>query len=198
MSGSPNRGPTKTRHFRARLDAVSCDRRVPLHRSDRDLSPNPSRLRIRITSFRRRSISPGFAARTWILYRGICGLYRTRSLRWFLSRIQSEIKVYDAGFSFLNPADRRSAPSERPASEVIQRAIHWVAETPTPFFVWNHLSEAARARDTAWYSRAIDTVDAALHRLSGFLHCRAKLGGVSMFEPALFYDIIRGSGLKEF
>ncbi len=143
-------------------------------------------------------MSPGLAARTWMPYRGIFGLYRTRSLRWFLSWIRSGINVYDAGFSFLNPADRRSAPSERPASEVIQGAIHWVAETPTAFFLWINLSEPARARDPAWYSRAIDTVNAALHRLFGILHCRAKLGGVSMFEPALFYDIIRGSGLKEF
>jgi arylsulfatase A-like enzyme/Flp pilus assembly protein TadD len=100
--------------------------------------------------------------------------------------------VYDEDMS----GRRASATGypERPAAEVSDRAITWLAQTPGPFFLWVHFYDphAAYQPPAPWnerfrkrpYDGEVASVDAALGRLVGALADAGRLDGTLVVATA--------------
>ena len=76
---------------------------------------------------------------------------------------------YDAGFSLHTPGDPSAAPTDRPAAEVVGRALRWISETHSPFFLWIHLGDTTAAGSLSSYNRSLGAVDSSTGRLVAFL-----------------------------
>ncbi|MBI1750678.1 MAG: sulfatase-like hydrolase/transferase, partial [Acidobacteria bacterium] len=71
---------------------------------------------------------------------------------------------YDASFHPAIPGDTRAALAERPADQVVGRALAWLARNPQgPFFVWIHINDPHAPN--ASYNAAIAAADAAIGKL---------------------------------
>ena len=87
--------------------------------------------------------------------------------------------VYDAGFHPPERGQSRSTSVERPAAQVVARAMTWLAHnTQGPFFLWVHLN-GPQAASGASYNAAVAATDAAVGRLV------AALRASKLYDDAL-------------
>ena len=86
--------------------------------------------------------------------------------------------VYDAGFQPLGAAGK-SISVDRPAAQVVARAIAWLAHgEKRPFFLWVHLNDPEAASVTS-YTAAVAAADIAAGRLT------AALRNAKLYDDAL-------------
>jgi arylsulfatase A-like enzyme/Flp pilus assembly protein TadD len=70
---------------------------------------------------------------------------------------------YDAGFQ--PPHRGRSSSVNRPAAQVVARAVEWMAHNASgPFFLWMHLNDPEAASESS-YNAAVAATDAAVGKL---------------------------------
>lgn len=80
----------------------------------------------------------------------------------FAPGLERGFDLYDAGFT---PPAFAGNSGERPAAEVVSRAIRWLDRARGPCFLWIHLADPDFARGYAAYDRAVAANDRALGRL---------------------------------
>ena len=74
--------------------------------------------------------------------------------------------TYDAGYQPPSSDEQRYSSAERPADQVIARAIHWMSSNAQkPFFLWVHLENPHARYEEGSYEHAVAAVDFAVGRL---------------------------------
>jgi arylsulfatase A-like enzyme/Tfp pilus assembly protein PilF len=90
--------------------------------------------------------------------------------------------TYDAGFHHAERGEDRYQSVERPADQVVSRAIKWISGSARgPFFLWVHLLwvhlNDPHVSDGISYDRAVAAADAALGKLVAALHTQKLYEG---------------------
>jgi arylsulfatase A-like enzyme/Tfp pilus assembly protein PilF len=98
--------------------------------------------------------------------------------------------LYDAGFQPPEGGAGKSISVDRPAAQVVARAIAWLAHSwNQPFFLWVHLNDREVASATS-YNAAVAAADTAAGRLI------AALRGAKLYDDALIVIVSdHGQGL---
>ena len=87
--------------------------------------------------------------------------------------------LYDAGFQPVQGGGGKGVSVERPAAQVVARAVAWLTHSgKQPFFLWVHLNDPEAASATS-YNAAVAAADTAAGRLI------AALGNAKLYDDAL-------------